>query len=107
LTMEPRDTSRVHLERLAEELNQRGFRTELVNKTVKPTLRVANAETPTLNERVLCYQAGDGSWSFWWPWQQPIGSVDELAVVVGKIAEVLRSVEGDQPQQGPIARDDA
>lgn len=92
--MEPRDTSRVHLERLTEELRQRGFRTELLGKVAKPYLRVANAETPTLNERVLCYQAGDGLWAFWWPWQQPIGSVDDLETVVGKIAEVLRSVEG-------------
>lgn len=97
--MEPRDTSRVHLEHLAEELKQQGFRTELAGKTVRPYLRVANADAPTLNERVLCYQAGDGSWVFWWPWQQPIGSVDDLQAVVGKIADVLRSVEADQLRQ--------
>jgi hypothetical protein len=67
---------------------------ELVDKVSKPCLRVANAATPTLNERVLCHQADDDSWVFWWPWRQPIGSVDDLPMVVSKVAEVLRSVQG-------------
>jgi hypothetical protein len=92
--MELRGTSHTHLERLADELKQRGFRTELVGKVSKPLLRVANAEHPTLNERVLCEQTPDGAWVFYWPWKQPIGSVDDLAIVASKIAEVLRSVEG-------------
>jgi hypothetical protein len=79
---------------LADELKHHGFRTELASNGPKPCLRVANAETSTLNERVLCRRADDGSWVFWWPWKQPIGSVDDLAAVVGKIAAVLRSVEG-------------
>jgi hypothetical protein len=54
-----------HLERLADELKQQGFKAEPVGGVAKPHLRVANAETPTLNERVLCYQADDASWVFW------------------------------------------
>jgi hypothetical protein len=92
-----------HLEHLAEALSGHGFTAELVSKSAKPYLRIANAETPTLNERVLCYQADDGSWAFWWPWKQPIGSVDELDAVIAKIAAVLRSVEGDQPRHGTVA----
>jgi hypothetical protein len=84
-----------HLERLADELKQRGFTTELVGAISKPYLRVANADTPSLNERVQCDRADDNSWVFWWPWKQPIGSVDDLDSVVGKIAAVIRSVEGD------------
>ncbi len=42
----------------------------------------------------VCRPAEDGSWCFWWPWQQPIGSTDDLAVVASKIMTVLRSVEG-------------
>ena len=89
-----------HLERLADELKRQGVRAEPVGGVSRPHLRVANVKTPTLNERVLCYQADDGSWVFWWPWKQPIGSVDDLEMVVGKIAAVLRSVGGDQPRQG-------
>jgi hypothetical protein len=92
--MATREEQLKHVERLADELKQRGFTIELVGAISKPYLRVANAETPTLNERVLCHQADDNSWVFWWPWKQPIGSVDNLALVVGKIAAVLRSVEG-------------
>lgn len=92
--MTDREQQLVHLERLADELKQRGFAVELVGKLTKPFLKVANADTPTLNERVLCYQADDDSWVFWWPWKQPIGSVDDLEIVIAKISAVLRSVEG-------------
>ena len=85
-----------HLERLADELKRQGFRAELNRKVAAPCLRVVNAESPALNERVLCHQADDGSWIFWWPWKQPIGSVEDLAIVVDKIAAVLRSVEGGE-----------
>ena len=89
-----RDEQLAHLERLADELKHWSFVTELIGNVSKPYLRVANAETPTLNERVLCHQAADGAWIFRWPWKQPIGSVDELDAVVDKIAAVLKSVEG-------------
>jgi hypothetical protein len=46
-----------------------------------------------LNERIHCQQAADDSWCFWWPWRQPIGSVDDLDSVAGKITAVLRTVE--------------
>ena len=92
--MTTRDEQLAHLERLSDELKRRGFETELTGKVSKPYLQVANADTPTLNERVLCYQADDDSWVFWWQWKQPIGSVDDSESVIGKIAAVLRSVEG-------------
>jgi hypothetical protein len=94
--MEPREMMLAHLEKLASALDGHGFTGEPAGKTSKPHLKVANAETPSLNERVLCRQADDGSWSFWWPWAQRIGSVDDLSAVVEKIAMVLRSPEGDE-----------
>jgi hypothetical protein len=93
--MEPRETMLAYLGKLANELESHGFATELISKVSKPSLKVANAETLSLNERVLCQQADDGSWSFWWPWHQPIGPVDDLDTVVGKIVAVLRSVGAD------------
>lgn len=89
-----RDEQLTHLRRLAEVLETHGFIAEVIVKTGKPYLQVANADTPTLNERVLCDEAPDASWVFWWPWKQPIGSVDDLNAVVEKIAAVLKSVEG-------------
>ena len=94
--MEVREERLAHLERLAEKLTTSGFTAELASQISTPCLTVANARQPTLNERVLCERADNGSWSYWWPWQQPIGSVEDLELVIDRIAIVLRSVEGDR-----------
>jgi hypothetical protein len=84
-----------HLERLRAELGQYGLNAQLITKRNQPPyLKVANQEIPKLNERVLCMPAEDQTLCFWWPWRQPIGSVDDIGAVIGKIASVLRSVEG-------------
>ena len=85
---------RQYLERLADELTKREFVVQLHVQKGQSRLKVANPENEALNEQVLCYPAEDASWCFWWPWQQPIGCVDELATVVSKIMTVLRPVEG-------------
>ena len=91
------DTEQVsHLERLADALASQGFVTKLSYGATHPYVRVTNSRSQQLTERVLCRQAGDGGWHFWWPWQQPIGPVGELESVTAKIAAVLRSV-GDEP----------
>lgn len=83
-----------HLERLRAELTRHGLHAQLVTRSSGPCLMVANPDTPELNERVFCRPAQDHGLCFWWPWQQPIGSIDDLETVAGKIAAVLRSVEG-------------
>lgn len=84
-----------HLKRLGEALISQGFTAQLAgSNTTRPYLKVANGETPRLNGCVQAAQAADGSWCYWWPWRQPIGAVDDLETVIGKIASVLRSVEG-------------
>ncbi len=88
---------RKHLTRLAEELVKREFTATPSHGGRYSCVRVVNPDAPALNERVFCGQAADGSWCFWWPWRQPIGSVDDLEAVVGKISAVLRSVEGQRP----------
>jgi hypothetical protein len=91
--MEPgRDEQLAHLRRLADELGRRGFTAELGGRARQPSLRAANPDTPQLTERVLCERSGDGSWCYWWPWRQPIGPVDDVELVAGKITAVLRSV---------------
>ncbi len=82
-----------HLERLAAELTRRGLSARVVARSARQYVTAANPDTPELNERVLCRRADDESLCFWWPWRQPIGSVDDLETVVGKITAVLRSVE--------------
>lgn len=83
-----------HLLRLAEALVKHEFRVALSSGSKQPHLKVANPDAHSLNERVLCAKAADGSWCYWWPWRQPIGSVEDLDSVVGKIMAILRSVEG-------------
>lgn len=82
------------LERLQTELSKLGLDAKLITKGSRSYLKIANRVTPELNERVLCWPAEDQSLCFWWPWGQPIGSVDDLEAVVDKVAAVLRSVEG-------------
>jgi hypothetical protein len=93
--MDERAQRLAHLGQLAGKLEGFGFTTELASQISKPYLKVANAATPSLNERVLCQPDADDHWSFWWPWKQPIGSVDDLELVVNRIALVLRSLEAD------------
>jgi hypothetical protein len=81
-----------HLERLAAALTRSGLTARLVTSGRRPQVQAANPDTPRLTERVLCKQASDGRWRYWWPWRQPIGPVEDLDAVVGKIAAVLRSV---------------
>lgn len=83
-----------HLQRLADELKNRGFESRLLDAADPPSIKVCNPDSPDLNERVLCRPADDGSWCFWWPWRQPIGSTEDLVTVIGKIGTVLRSVQG-------------
>ena len=82
-----------YLSRLADGLTAREFTASLI-PGARPSLKVANPETPTLNERVLCGPAADGSLWFWWSWGQPIASVDEVVAATGRIMHVLRSVTG-------------
>lgn len=92
--MQPRSQEVTQLERLCDELNRFGLHAQLVAKRGRSYLKVANQVTPELNERVFCRAAEDQALCFWWPWGQPIGSVDDMEAVIGKIAAVLRSVEG-------------
>lgn len=94
--MDTDQETRSHLERLGDVLRPQGFSVRIVaTRTATPYLKVANAESPALNERIHAERGGDGSWSYWWPWKQPIGSVDDLEAVSRKIAVVLRTVEGE------------
>jgi hypothetical protein len=87
-----RDEQLAYLQSLADELTTQGLTARLLTSARQPCVKVANAEVPELTERVLCHPADDGSWCFWWPWRQPIGSADDLATVSSKITTALRAV---------------
>ncbi len=92
--MEQDDEQLNHLNRLADELTRDEYAAHLISSETRPHLRVASHEVAQLSECVFCARAADGSWCFWWPWRQPIGSVDDLRLVARKIMTVLRPVEG-------------
>ena len=81
------------MERLADELRKRQFTACLEGHGSGLYLMVENTDHREMNERILCQPAEDRAWYFWWPWRQPIGSVDDLDNVTGKIAAVLRTLE--------------
>jgi hypothetical protein len=91
--MESRERCIECLERLASELTKRGFSASVTASGNRAHLQATNPDSPTLTERVYCQTAPDESWCFWWPWRQPIGSVDDPEMVAGKIMTVLRSVQ--------------
>jgi hypothetical protein len=92
--MEPaRDKQLAHLQCLADDLTSRNFTAWVHDAATRPYLRAASPGTPELTERVFCRPAADGSWCFWWPWKQPIGSAEDVASVSGKIMTVLSSIE--------------
>ncbi len=72
-----------HLLDLAEELHERGWRTDLT----RDRLRVTNPDAPMMNEDVICE---DGV--FQWRHGPGIGPVDDLPQAVDRIMHVLRTV---------------
>lgn len=84
-----------HLERLGEELTERGFLVRTVTPaTGPPYLRVANPVAPVLTDRVMCERGADGQYWFWWPWAQRIGPVDDVAGAATRVARVLATTNG-------------
>ena len=94
-TSTPRETMRGHLARLAEKLTRSGLLAELVDDSAQPYLNVSLSSAPGHAERVLCQPTEADSWWYWWPWNQPIGSVDDIDLVMSRIALKLRSLEAD------------
>ena len=103
-TAEPRELMRSHLGQLAEKLGANGllaevvddgFTAELVGNAQKPYLKVALANSPSHGKLVLARPSDFGWWWFWWSWDRPIGAVDDLELVVDRIAVMLRAVEAE------------
>lgn len=90
-----RDERLDHLERLGEEMTERGFLIRAVTPgTGPPYLRVANPIAPVLTDRVMCERGADGRYWFWWPWAQRIAPVDDLEGAAERVARVLAATNG-------------
>lgn len=90
-----RDERLDHLERLGEEMTERGFLIRAVTPGAGPPyLRVANPIAPVLTDRVMCESGADGRYWYWWPWAQRIAPVDDLGSAAERVARVLAAPNG-------------
>ena len=71
------------LDALAAELAGRGWAARLEEPPRRlPRLHVQNPAAPALSEYVYAKPRRDGTWTFWWPWAQPIASATARAAAV-------------------------
>jgi hypothetical protein len=47
-----------------------------------PRLHVQNPAVPALSEYVYAQLRRDGTWTYWWPWAQPIASAAAKAAAI-------------------------
>jgi DNA/RNA-binding domain of Phe-tRNA-synthetase-like protein len=85
-----------YLRLLSDGLRKQEFEAKIVHRGGRSHLQVTNPQMTKLTEEVLCQPADDGTWCFWWPWRQSLGTVEDIDAVVGKIMTVLRSVEEER-----------
>jgi hypothetical protein len=87
------DDVRAYLERLAAELQRRGWSAELQSDG---RLLVTNPDTDDLQELIGCRRLV-GGWEFYWSWGDPVGPVEDLVNAADRIVRVLRAVGVDGP----------
>lgn len=76
------------LDALAAELAGRGWAARLETPPRRlPRLHVQNPAVPALSEYIYAQPRRDGSWTYWWPWAQPIGSAaaEAAAIIIGAL----------------------
>lgn len=78
-----------YLERLGDELRDRGFAVRLtVPQGGPPSLHVVNPHASALAENILA-ESTDGGWWFWWSWAERIAPADDLGDVADRVTRVL------------------
>ena len=71
------------LETLAAELVGHGWAARLEEPPRRlPRLHVQNPAAPALSEYVYAQPRRDGTWTYWWPWAQPIASAAAKAAAI-------------------------
>lgn len=80
----------VYLDKLAEELTNRGFEAWLMAPPGRvPSVYITNPRARALEENVYAAQGKDGLYWFWWSWAERISPADDLDGSAEKIARVL------------------
>ncbi|GAB3959153.1 hypothetical protein GCM10029978_005610 [Actinoallomurus acanthiterrae] len=88
---EPHD-SEPYLRALGARLRAFGWQEELaLRQGGSPYLCVINPAAPVLNEEITAAPTVPGLWWFWWSWGERIACVENLDLVIARIATVLRA----------------
>jgi hypothetical protein len=81
-----------YLEKLGEELTQRGMQVRMVLPPGRvPSLYVVNPEARALEEHIYAGCGSDGTWWFWWSWAERISATEDLPDAATAIVRVLAS----------------
>jgi hypothetical protein len=71
------------LDALAAELADRGWAAQLEMPPRRlPRLHVHNSAAPAFSEYVYAQPRRDGTWTYWWPWAQPIAAATTEAATI-------------------------
>ena len=80
----------VYLEKLAEELTNRGFEAWLMAPPGRvPSVYITNPGARALEENVYADCGKDGLWWFWWSWAERISMADDVDAAATAITRVL------------------
>jgi hypothetical protein len=78
------------LDKLAEELGNRGLQAWIVHhEGFVPCVEIVNPCAQTIEERVYVSQGKDGMWWFWWPWPERISVADDLDAAATSVTRVM------------------
>jgi hypothetical protein len=84
-------TATVYLEKLSEELGNRGLEAWLMTPPGRvPSLYVTNPGARALEENIYVTQCKDGLWWYWYSWAERIAIADDLDTAAAAIVHVLR-----------------
>jgi hypothetical protein len=81
----------VYLDKLAEELTNRGLEAWLMAPPGRvPSVYITNPSARALEENVCVTKGSDGLWWYWWPWAERISLADDLDAAASAITRVLK-----------------
>jgi hypothetical protein len=84
-------TAAVYLDKLAEELTNRGLEAWLMAPPGRvPSVYITNPGARALEENVCVERGKDGLWWFWWSWAERISMADDLDAAAAAITRVLK-----------------
>ena len=90
---DPDQVQAVYLEKLADELSDRGLEAWLMaTPGRRPSLYVVNPAARALEENVYVGCGKDGLWWFWWSWAERIAVADDVELAASTIVRVLASL---------------